>query len=154
MTQDIGVKILPTTVEHIRLLVPNLREEDLREIEKWGLTPFKAIWREYRNSKWSNSYFIGDKIMAIGGMNDSVLGFIGNPWLMTSNVVDDYPLVFASIYRREARKVLESYSLLQTWCDAAYSKSLKMMRIIGFKEREFKPCGKNGAILVRLEMSA
>lgn len=152
MTPNNEIKMLPTTVEHIRLLVSNLRDDDVREIEKWGVSPFKGIWRAYRNSDWCNSYFIGDRIMAIGGMNGSVLGFVGKPWLMTSNIASEYPLVFATIYRRETRKVLESYSLLETWCDAAYTKSRKMMRIIGFKEREFVPCGKNGAFLVRLSL--
>lgn len=149
MTQEISIR--PTVVEDIRLLVADIREEDLREIQKWGTTPFKGIWRAYRGSKWCNSCFIGDKIMAIGGLNGSVLGFTGNPWLITSNVVDQYPLVFATIYRREVKKMLKSYSLLETWCDAAYTRSLKMMRIIGFKEREFKS-GYGGGLLVRLEI--
>lgn len=148
------VVILPTTIEHIRMLVANLREDDLREIDKWGVTPFKGVWRAYRNSQSCYSCFIGDKIMAIGGINGSVLGFVCNPWLMTTTLVDEYPLVFASIYRREMRKLLKDYRLLETWCDFAYTKSLKMMRIIGFKEREFVPCGKGGALLVRLEMEA
>lgn len=152
MTPNNEIKMLPTTVEHIRLLVSNLRDDDLREIEKWGVSPFKAIWRSYRNSKWCNSYFIGDRIMAIGGVNGSVLGFVANPWLMTSNVVDEYPLVFASIYRREARKVLESYSLLETFVDSCYAKSIRMLRIIGFKERGLVPA-KDGIVL-RMEMTA
>lgn len=148
------ISIIPTTVNHIRALVANLREEDLREIEKWNLRPFKGIWRAYKNSMLCNSLFIGDEIMAIGGLNGSVLGFTANPWLFTSNVVDEYPLVFASLYRKEVKKMLKQYSVLETWCDCAYTKSLKMMKIIGFKEREFLPNGRGGALLVRLEMEA
>lgn len=149
---DTSITIIPTTVEHIRLLIPILREEDLREIDKWGASPFKGIWRAYRSSKECHSCFIGNKIMAIGGIKGSVLGFVGNPWLITSTVVDEYPLVFSSLYRTEIKKMLKSYQVLETWCDSAYTKSLKMMRIIGFKEREFRPCGKDGGLLVRLEM--
>lgn len=149
---DKTIKIIPTTVEHIRMLVANLRDDDLREIDKWGVTPFKGIWRAYRDSKECHSCFIGDEIMAIGGLRGSVLGFVGNPWLMTSNLVDEYPLVFASLYRKELKKMLESFHVLETWCDATYAKSLKMMRIIGFKEREFAPTPKG--LLVRLEMEA
>lgn len=144
--------ILPTTVEHIRMLVENLREDDLREIDKWGVKPFKGIWRSYKSSKICRSGFIGDRIVAIWGINGGVLGFVGNPWLITSNVADEYPFVFARIYRQETQEMLKSYFLLETWCDASYAKSLKMMRIIGFKEREFSPNGKGGALLVRLEM--
>lgn len=152
MTEEI--KILSTTVEHIRQIVPILRDDDLREIEKWGVAPFKGIWRAYRSSKWCRSLFIGDRIMAIGGLNGSVLDFVGNPFLITSVWVDQFPLVFATLYRREVREMLKSYQLLETFCDASYTKSLKMMRIIGFKEREFVPNGKGGALLVRLEMEA
>lgn len=148
MTKE--VEILPTTVDHIRLLVANLREDDLHEIEKWNVSPFKGIWRSYRSSKICRSGFINGKIVAIWGINGSVLGFFGNPWLITSNVTDDYPFVFAMIYRREIREMLRSYRVLETWCDAGYTKSLRMMRIIGFKECEYAPTPKGW--LVRLEM--
>ncbi len=144
------VTIIPTTVQHIRDLVKNLREDDMREIEKWNVAPFKGIWRNYRNSKWCRSLFIGNRIMAIGGLNGSLLGFKGSPWLITSNVVDEYPLVFATIYRREVREMLKSYRMLETFVDSCYAKSIKMMRIIGFKEQEFVPTEKG--ILLRMEM--
>lgn len=150
MTKE--VEILPTTVDHIRLLVANLRDDDLREIEKWNVSPFKGIWRSYRSSKVCKSGFINGKIVAIWGINGSVLGFFGNPWLITSNVADDYPFVFAMIYRREVREMLKSYRVLETWCDAAYTKSLTLMRIMGFKEVDFVP-GHNGFV-VRLRMDA
>ena len=146
------VEILPTTVEHIRLLCANLRDDDLREIEKWNLSPFKAIWRAYRNSKVCRSGFVNGRIVAIWGINGGLLGFVGAPWLMTSNVANEYPMVFTMIYRRETREMLKSYRLLETFCDAAYTKSLKMLRLAGFKEREFVPAYKG--MLVRLEMEA
>lgn len=146
------ITILPTTVEHIRMLVADLRDDDLREIDKWGVTPFKGIWRAYRNSKECNSCFIGNRIMAIGGLNGSVLGFVGNPWLMTSTLVDEYPLVFASLYRKELKKMLNQYHVLETFVDSCYAKSIKLMTIIGFKKREFVPT-KNG-ILLRMEMAS
>lgn len=148
------VTIVPTTVDHIRMLVDNLREDDLREIDKWGVTPFKGIWRSYKSSRICRSGFIGDRIVAIWGINGSILGFTGNPWLMTSNVADEYPFIFTRVYRREMKEMLESFQILETWCDAAYAKSLKMMRLVGFKEREFLPNGKGGSLLVRLEMGA
>lgn len=151
MTENI-ITIVPTTVEHIRMLVANLRDEDRREIDKWGVSPFKGIWRAYKDSRSSHSCFIGGQIMAIGGLRGSVLGFIASPWLMTSRVVDEYPFVFAALYRKEVKKMLKEYSMLETWCDFSYAKSLKMMRIIGFKEREIKPYGKGGSLLVRLEV--
>ena len=99
------VTIIPTTVEHIRLLVADLRKEDLLEAKNLGVTPFKGIWRSYRNSKICRSYFINGKIAAISGINGSLLGFIGNPWVMTSNVIDEYPFVFVSNYRREIKEM-------------------------------------------------
>jgi hypothetical protein len=150
MTQEII--IIPTTVEHIRQLIADLRDDDRREIEKWDVSPFKGIWRNYKGSKDCRSLFIGDRIMAIGGINGSVLGFVGKPWLMTSNAVNNYPLVFAVIYRREVHKWLKSYRFLETFVDSCYAKSIQMMRIIGFKEREFVPT-KNG-LLLRMEIEA
>lgn len=148
-----AITIIPTTVDHIRMLVSTLREDDLREIEKFEVTPFKGIWRSYKSSKVCRSGFIGGKIVAIWGVNGSILGFTGHPWVMTSTMVDEYPLVFATFYRREMREMLKQYQCLEAWCDAAYTKSIKMMKIVGFKEREFRPCGNGGALLVRLEMT-
>ena len=145
-----GVTITPTTADHIRQLVSTLREDDLREIEKWGVSPFKGIWRAYRNSKICRSGFVNGRIVAIWGINGSLLGFVGNPWLMTSNVADEYPFVFSMIYRRETREMLKSYRLLETFVDSCYAKSIRMLRIAGFKEREFIPT-RNG-MLLRMEM--
>ena len=60
-----GITIIPTTVEHIRMLVENLRDDDRKEVEKWGVTPFKGIWRSYKNSTKCHSGFINGKIAAI-----------------------------------------------------------------------------------------
>ena len=145
------VTIRPTCVEDIRLLCANLREDDRRECEKFGASPFKCIWRAYKSAKVCRSGFIGDRIVAIWGFNGSLLGFNGNVWLMSSNVADEIPFVFASIYRQEIRKMLKEYRTLEVFCDVAYTKSIKMMKIVGFKERESIPL-KKGGCLVRLEI--
>lgn len=150
----VEVKIIPTTVEHIRMLAATLREDDRRECERLGVTPFKGIWRSYRNAQVCKSGFIGDRIVAIWGISGGFLCFTGNPWVMTSTVVDEYPFVFAMIYRRETREMLKKYRILESWVDAGYAKSLEMMRIIGFKEKERQPMGKHGELFVRLEMTA
>ena len=145
------ITIRKTCIDDVRALVANLRPDDARECEKFGFTPFKGIWRSYRNSKICRSGFINGEIAAIWGVNGGLLGFVGNPWMMSSKVVDEYPFVFASIYRREMREMLKSYRQLESWVDASYTKSIKMMRIVGFKEREFKPAH-GGGLLVRMEM--
>ena len=147
-----NISIIPTTVEHIRQIAGNLREDDLREIEKWGAPPFKAIWRSYKSSKICRSGFVNGEIVAIWGISGSLLGIVANPWLITSKAADEYPFVFTMIYRREISEMLKSYQLLETFCDTAYTKSLKLMRIIGFKEREFVPA--HNGLLVRLEIEA
>ncbi len=144
--------IIPTTVEHIRLLVANMRDDDLQEARDDGVTPFKGVWRSYRSSEFCHSCFIGDRIMAIGGINGSVLGFVGRPWLITSKVADEYPLVFAMLYRRETHKMLKQYRVLERYVGIRYVKTIKLMKIIGFKERETVPA-KSG-MFVRLEMEA
>ena len=148
-----NIQILPTTIEHVRALVANLRHEDACECEKFGASPFKMIWRAYKNAKVCRSGFIGGRIVAIWGFNGSLLGFNGNVWLMSSNVADEIPFVFASIYRQEMRKMLKEYRTLEVFCDAAYTKSIRMMKIVGFKQREFKPAH-GGGLLVRMEMES
>jgi len=144
--------IVKTTVEHIRLLCANMRDDDLQEAKDDGITPFKALWRSYRNAEFCHSCFIGDRIMAIGGLDGSVLGFVGRPWLVTSKVADEYPFVFALLYRRETHKMLKQYRVLERYVGMKYVKTIKLMKIVGFKEREVVPA-KSG-MLVRLEMEA
>lgn len=146
--------IIPTTVEHIRLLIADLRDDDRREITAFGRSPFKGIWREYKKSKVCRSGFVNGRLVAIWGIHGGLLGFVGSPWLMTTNVADEYPFVFARIYRQEMREMLKSYRVLETFVDFCYDKSRRMMRIVGFKEREFVPSVKDGALLVRMEMTA
>ena len=149
MTPQITIR--KTRIDDVRALVANLRPDDARECEKFGASPFKMIWRAYKSAKVCRSGFIGDRIVAIWGFNGSLLGFNGNVWLMSSNVADEIPFVFASIYRQEMRKMLKEYRTLEVFCDVAYTKSIKMMKIVGFKERESKPAH-GGGFLVRMEM--
>ena len=146
------VTIIPTIYDHIGQLVESLREDDVRECESFSVTPFKGIWRSYRNSEFARTGFINGKIASIWGIKKSVLKFIGNPWLMTSDIVDDYPFIFARVYRQELKKMLERYEVLETWCDKDYAKSMRLLKIVGFKEDGFFPCDKNGRSLVRFKM--
>ena len=148
------IKIVPTTIDHVRMLASSMRDEDRREVERLGTTPFKGLWRSYRNSRLCQSGFIGDDIVAIWGLNGAILGSTGNPWVMTSTLVDKFPFVFAMIYRRELKKMLERHDTLESFVDAEYAKSLRMMEVCGFKRREVVPMGKNGELFVRLEMAA
>lgn len=126
------IEILETKPDHVLLLRENLREQDASEICKFGLPIRKALWRSYKNSIFCRTAFVDGQIAGIWGLHGVLLGETGCPWLLTSPIVERFPIHFALLYRQEIREMQDYFDKLENWVDAAYSKSIRMLELIGF----------------------
>lgn len=136
------------------MLAENLRKEDAHEVNCLGEKPYKAIWRSYRKSFIRKTAFIDGKIAAMWGMTGTLISNVGHPWLLTADIVEEYPLSFVKVYKKEVTKMLKIVPLLENIVDASYDKSVKMLKLAGFSIGEPIPVGKNGALFRRFEIRA
>lgn len=136
------IVIVPTTTAHIRELGQTIREKDRREIENYGFTCAKGLWRSYKQGIGNCTALIDGKVAACWGCCGTYLGDTGQPWLLTSNEVHKISaLRFAKIYQREVYNMLKLFPYLVNWVDADYDKAVRLLSIIGFKISEPEKLG-------------
>lgn len=127
------VAIIPTTPHHIIELSETIREEDMAEIENYGIPCAEGLWHSYRYGLGNKTAIIDGEVAAVWGVGGNYLGSVGRPWLLTSNAVHKIsPLKFARIYQKEVYAMLEMFDRLENMVDDKYEKSKRMLSIVGF----------------------
>ena len=71
------IKTVKTKPEHLQIIALNLREEDRREIEAYGYSANKALWRSYKDSMLCYTVFVGKEIAAVYGVGATPLDNVG-----------------------------------------------------------------------------
>lgn len=127
------IVIVPATPAHIRELSQTIREKDRAEIENYGFSCAKGLWRSYKQGLNNQTALINGKVAACWGVCGVYLGDVGQPWLLTSEEVYKIsPLRFARIYQREVYAMLEVFSRLENYVCASYPEAIRLLSIIGF----------------------
>ena len=147
-----NLRIIKAEYGHMRQLAEVMRDEDKKECQLLGMTPYKSLWRSFNSSFICKSVFVGDDIAAMYGVSGIMLGEKAKPWLLTGHIVDKYPFTFARVFRKEIEKLLHMFQVLENYVDANNTKSVRMIELIGFKLDEPEPMGKG--MFRRMEMRA
>lgn len=148
------IEIVPSTPEHVIKLRKNLRESDAQEIRNFGGCIRKILWRTYNETLEPKTGLIDGDVAGMFGCCGTVIGEVGQPWMLATPLADKYPLQFALLYRQEVRKMLEIYPTLENIVDASYTKAIKLLEIIGFQVYDPEPVGPNKALFRKFRMSA
>lgn len=147
------IKTTDTTRDDLLLLIANMRDDDRREIEAYGLPINKVVWRSYKGSLICKSIFVNNELAAIFGLAGELLDEVGTPWLFTTYASEKVsPLRFARIYQREVLKMLRLFPALENYVDTRYTKSIRLLENIGFTVHEPNKYGMIGSDFRRFEM--
>lgn len=131
--------IVESLPHHVHLLGSIMNEEDRAEAEAMGCSAHKLLWRSYRSAIIRKTIFVDGKIAAMFGCAGVMMGLVGVPYLVTSLAAREVsPMVFARIYRKEARQMLKLFPHLENVVDSRYIRSIRMLRLAGFKIGEPK----------------
>lgn len=147
------IVILPATRDHVLQLIDTIREDDKKEIESYGFSYARGIWKSYRHGLKNTTGLINGKVGAIWGVGGDYIGEVGQPWLLTSSEVHNIsPLKFARIYQKEVKKMLELFPILVNYVANEYTEAIRLLDIVGFTIGEPRPMGKKGALYRKFEM--
>ncbi len=142
VSETILIEIVPTTAAHIRELQRTLRDADRKEIEIYGFSSAKGLWRSYKEGLMNKTALFDGKVAAIWGCAGTYMGTTGQPWLLTSYEIEKIsPLLFARLYQKEVYKMLELFPHLVNFVAADYEKAVRLLSIIGFKIGEIEKVG-------------
>lgn len=129
-----AVEIVPATAAHARELKDTLREKDRHEIEAYGFSCAKGLWRGYKYGLRNRTALIDGKVGAMWGVGGVYMGSVGQPWLLTSpEVYKISPLRFARIYQKEVLHMLELFPRLENYVCADYPAAIRLLSITGFE---------------------
>lgn len=135
--------IIEATLNHVQILGSTMNKEDREEIEALGLKAYRSLWRSWKNSIVRKTLIVDGEIGAIWGCSGSIMGMVGQPWLVTAPIIKDMnPHLFARMYRQEARELLQIWPVLQNYVDNSYRGAVKMLRLSGFSFDEPIQIGK------------
>lgn len=144
--------IVPTTAEHIRELRETIRDEDRREIESYGFSCEKGLWRSYKRSLMTKTGLINGQVAAVWGCGGVYMGGVGSPWLLTSHTIKQLsPLKVARIYQKQVHQMLEMFPLLENFVLADYTESIRLLSICGFSIGEPEKLGNSMFRKFRME---
>lgn len=148
------MEVIEALPRHLLSLRRNLREGDICEIKKYGDTIRMALCNTYSNSIIKKSLIIDGNVAAMYGCCGIILGQVGTPWLFTTPLIEKYYPYLASLYRREVRKMLEIFPVLENHVDAEYIGAVKLLELAGFTLYDAEPIGHNRAMFRKFQMVA
>jgi hypothetical protein len=130
-----------TTLEHMAEVAQHMRQADVAEVlSSHGLTPAQALAVSLNGSAFARTLFIDDHVAAIFGVRK--LADVAEPWALTTDAVDRFPVAFMRASRRVVRKLLPLYPELRQCIDARHTQALGWLQRLGFTvAKRAHPCG-------------
>lgn len=150
--------IVPCQIEHIYELARTMREADKREIENLGFGVKKALYRAFRNSVLCRTALRHGEVVAVWGLavalrdNVSPLSDLGVPWLHTSPLIEQIPVSFLKVAKRELAAMRHLRPKLESFVAGDYKEAVKFLKILGFAIDKAEPLGLNGSLYCRFHM--
>lgn len=129
-------EIVDTTPELIRRLAETLRDDDVKEVSCFGISPMKALWRSYRASVYCRTGLVDGEPAAIWGLAGTVLGNESSVWLLTSPKIEQVPFSFIRETRKEIVKFLDFYPCLRGAVSRDYIRAIRFVELLGFSIEE------------------
>jgi hypothetical protein len=131
----VDVQIVPATREHAINLAPRMRQEDIAEV--WvgsHQEPLEHLTDSIERSVIARSALVGDQVACIWGVVAiSLLTGTGQPWLLTSDLVERHPRHFMREVRRQLPEMLRMFPTLLNVTDARYTRAIRWLDRIGFQ---------------------
>lgn len=126
------IEILPCKLSHMRELANNLRASDAEEVEVLGRPRRHVLQALWRSSHVRRVALVDGAVAAAWGCTGDMLSSEGEPWLLTTPVVQKAPITFIKNVRLEIMTMLQMHSSLITACLANYHDGLRLLDTIGF----------------------
>ena len=114
------------------LLTLKLRSEDQRELETmYGMSANKVLELSWSSSLWTKVAEVDSEIITVFGLTDA-----GNPWMVGTDRMMDFPLTIVKAGFRYVKECLESFDYIWNYVDTRNITHIRWLVRLGFI---FKP---------------
>lgn len=137
-------EVVPATLEHVRIIVRDMRPIDRSEIEKRGYHVRHLTHYLYRQSTMRKTVLVDGVVAAVAGLYGPLLDEECQPWLFTTPTVERAKVSFFREVRRAISDALLSRRRLHTYVLASYTQSIRFYSALGFTIGPPEPIGIDG----------
>ena len=150
----LDVHIVPATQEHIEDILPNVRAADTREfmaINGWDSR--RVLETGLRTSTFSAAGLVNGRVVTIFGVAPkSMICGSGIPWLVATDELEKYQLIFLRRCRKAVNAMLSVYPYLENYVDERNHVAKSWLHWLGFHLDDALPYGKDGLNFHRFYM--
>ncbi len=126
------ITITETCPFHLREMAETMQSESAERAMRFGTTPLKALWSNYRRSIICKSLFINGKLAAIFGISGIVFSEVGTPWICMTPETEQYPMRVAFRFKKELEQMSKMFPVLEDYLDENNEKGIRFMQLMGF----------------------
>lgn len=147
-----AVTVRPSELSDVYALAANLREGDRDEVEGLGLDVRVGIRNSFRHAILRKTYLVDGEIAAMSGLCGSMLGDIGEPYLMTGPAAERMPVAFLKHAKAAVAEMMQHKLRLEGHVAANYTKACRLLEVLGFTLGEPLPVGPKAALFRKYTM--
>jgi len=152
----LAINVILRDVEQgdVEVLSNNLREADRDELEAaTSIDVHTLIKDSVEMSTYTQTGLIDDELVCMWGVCPiSMIGRKGSPWMLSTTLIEKYPLTFLKRCKPVVKKFTESYTFLENHVDVRNTVAIHWLKWLGFKFDEPKPWGIKGMDFQRFSM--
>ncbi len=128
------ITILAATRDDVHELAPRLRAEDRAEVLALGFAPVDGLLQSVVGAQEAWTYRADRQIICMAGITPlSLIGRVGVPWLLGSDLVLQHRRTFMTETRRMVAHWLTQFDMLRNVVDARYEAAIRWLRWLGFE---------------------
>lgn len=148
------MEVLPATKRHAFNLAPRMRKKDAAEcFAAKGASPLEALEFSLQTSEYKKAWLINGQVAAIWGVAEyPEAPGVGAAWLLTSDLVEQYPQAFMRLCRRELATMLGQWAGLVNAIDARYERAIEWAKRLGFHVHPAEPFGASGLLFHQISI--
>lgn len=137
--------VRPSVIADVFALAANLRDADRAEVAGLGIDPRFGLRASFRDGMLRKTYIVDGEIAAMSGLCGSLLGDIGQPYLMTTPAVERVPVTFLKLAKQGLAEMLQHKMRLEGYVAANYAGACRLLEVLGFMLGKPEPIGPNKA---------
>ena len=122
------------TGDDVHELAPRLRSEDRAEVLALGFAPVDGLLQSFAGAEEAWTYRADRQIICMAGITPlSLIGRVGVPWLLGSELVLQHRRTFMMETRRMVAHWLTLFDVLRNVVDARYEAAIRWLCWLGFE---------------------
>lgn len=139
-------KIVRATIHHAKDMAPRMRPMEVEEImASHMMTPLQCLTEGVQTSISAWSWIVDNEVACMFGISKfNVFDDDCYAWLLSSNLIDKYPMRFARRCKEVLPELLSHNGALIGNVDARYALSIRWLQWMGAKIENAEPFGVMG----------